>query len=96
MNVKKFGYFVVLGLALTSCAASKQVATTAAPEKTASRETLLTEDQENEFEYLFIEGIKQKKLGNVSNAISIFSRCLEIDPQSAVAMYENGYFALRQ
>jgi len=90
MNVKKFGYFVVLGLALASCATSKQVATPVAPEKTTSRETLLTEDQKNEFEYLFIEGIKQKKLGNVSNAVSIFSRCLEIDPQSAVAMYEMG------
>lgn len=72
---------------LASCGATKPVAERPV-EKPRMQQTLLTEDQQNEFEYLFIEGLKQKKLGNVSNAASIFSRCLEIDPNSAVAMYE--------
>ena len=89
MNVKKIGYFVVLGLTMAACATAKQQVVDQ-PEVKKSQETLLTEDQQNEFEYLFIEGLKQKKLGNLTSAVSIFSRCLEIDPQSAVAMYEMG------
>jgi len=89
MNVKNFGYFLLLGLTLASCATTKTV-TVSPPEEKQSQETLLSEDQKNEFEYLFIEGVKQRNLGNVSNAASIFSRCLEIDPKSAVAMYEMG------
>ncbi len=91
MDFKKIGYIAILGLAFTACASSQQVSTVQAQQETKKTpETLLTEDQRNEFEYLFIEGIKQKKLGNLSNAVSIFARCLEIDPQSAVAMYEMG------
>ncbi|WP_163715435.1 tetratricopeptide repeat protein [Mangrovibacterium lignilyticum] len=90
MNIKKFRYFALLGLFLASCATSKQQVVAQTEVQKKSQETLLSEDQQNEFEYLFIEGIKQKKLGNASNAVSIFSRCLEIDPQSAVAMYEMG------
>ncbi|PTN08912.1 tetratricopeptide repeat protein [Mangrovibacterium marinum] len=90
MNIKKLGYFALLGLTLASCATTKQQLEVAGPELTKSQETALTEDQKNEFEYLFIEGLKQKKLGNLTNAVSVFSRCLEIDPQSAVAMYEMG------
>lgn len=91
MNFKKIGYIAVLGLAISSCASTKEVAQVPQTQETPKpSETLLNEDQRNEFEFLFIEGIKQKKLGNLSNAVSIFSRCLEIDPQSAVAMYEMG------
>jgi tetratricopeptide (TPR) repeat protein len=91
MNIKQLGYFALLGLTLASCATAKQQVEVAGQEAPkTSKETVLTEDQRNEFEYLFIEGLKQKKLGNLTNAVSIFSRCLEIDPQSAVAMYEMG------
>ncbi len=89
MNIKKFGYLALTGALLASCASSKQQVASP-PVTVSSNETLLTDDQKNEFEYLFIEGIKQKKLGNLAGAVSIFSRCLEIDPQSAVAMYEMG------
>ena len=87
MNLRKTGYFLLTGFLLASCGTTKTLNERPSDE-TKRQETVLTEDQQNEFEYLFIEGLKQKKLGNLSNAVSIFSRCLEIDPNSAVAMYE--------
>ena len=94
MNFKKSGYFLLVGLLTASCAVSKKDLVKT-PEPNKIEQTLLTEDQQNEFEYLFIEGLKQKKLGNLTNAVSIFSRCLEIDPNSAVSMFEmaNIHFA---
>ena len=83
-------YVLFLGLTLASCASVKNQVSTDKVEEEVSAETVnqLSEDEQNEFEYLFIEGLKQKQLGNLSSAASIFSSCLEIDPNSAVAMYE--------
>lgn len=94
MTIKQLTYLVLLSVGLASCAASQKqlVSENKTQEKTPvvveQKETKLTEDQENELEYLFIEGLKQKMEGNAKDAVSIFSRCLEIDPNSAVAMYE--------
>ena len=46
------------------------------------------QDNRNEFQYLFVEGLKQKMLGNPQEAVKMFSGCLEIDPNSAAAMFE--------
>lgn len=51
-------------------------------------EIKLSEEARKEFEYLFIEGLKQKTLGNLDDAIKIFSRCLEIDSHSSATLYE--------
>lgn len=42
----------------------------------------------DEFEYLMLNGAKQKMLGNYEDAIAIYSKCLEMNPRSAVIMYE--------
>lgn len=47
-----------------------------------------SEDKKIEFEYLFIEGLKQKMAGNFDSAIQYFNSCLEIDPNSAATLYE--------
>ena len=92
MTFNRLIYLVMLATLLASCAATqKQPVTASKPavvDVKEDDETALSEEDQNEFEYLFIEGLKQKKLGNVQNAVSIFSRCLEIDPNSAVAMFE--------
>tara|TARA_R110002050_G_scaffold79631_5_gene170195 strand:+ start:9466 stop:11226 length:1761 start_codon:yes stop_codon:yes gene_type:complete len=87
MTLKKLTYFLFAAIFLTSCSATQQQLV-AEPARNAPVETELSQDQQNEFEYLFIEGLKQKKLGDIQKAVSIFSRCLEIDPNSSVAMYE--------
>ena len=94
MTIKRLTYLLLSTLLLASCSTSqKQLVSIDKKQEveaksTETKETELTEDQENEFEYLFIEGLKQKQLGNVQDAVSIFSRCLEIDPNSSVAMFE--------
>jgi tetratricopeptide (TPR) repeat protein len=65
--------------------------------KTASKsdvvEVVTEEDQidgqkQKEFEFLFVEAIKEKVLGNPQRAIQHLSGCLEINPSSSAAMYE--------
>ena len=81
--------FVISLTAVFSCKVSK----TAIPMKIAniSTDTIenqISEEALKEFEYLYIEGIKQKTLGNFDDAIKLFSRCLEIDIHSSATLYE--------
>lgn len=48
----------------------------------------LAEQKQKEFEYLFVEALKQKMFGNPQKAIQLLSSCLEIDPNSSAAMFE--------
>jgi tetratricopeptide (TPR) repeat protein len=55
---------------------------------TTQKEGELTEQQKIEFEYYFIEGLKQKMMGNPDIAIQQFNRCYSIDSKSAAVLYE--------
>ena len=88
MNKKNLAYFVVVLMLATSCGTAKKQVNTAIPPKTEVAENEISEDEKNEFEYTFIEGLKQKMIGNQQNAIAFFSKCLQIDPNSAAAMFE--------
>jgi len=72
-------------LCLPSCNASKKVTTVSENSETATR---LSPDKQQEFDYLFIEGIKQKLLGKPNTAVQLFSSCLQIDQNSAATMFE--------
>ncbi len=48
----------------------------------------LEEKRAMEFEYLFLEALKEKALGNPQRAVQLLSGCLEIDPGSSAAMFE--------
>lgn len=52
------------------------------------KELPLEEQKQMEFDYLFVEAIKEKSLGNPQKAIQLLSGCLEINPNSSAAMYE--------
>ena len=58
--------------------------------RTDNREfaTELVDQKQMEFEYLFVEALKQKMFGNEQKAIQLLSSCLEMDPNSSSAMYE--------
>ncbi|MCK9412822.1 MAG: tetratricopeptide repeat protein [Prolixibacteraceae bacterium] len=58
------------------------------PEEESKSLSLLTDDQKQQFQYLFVEGIKQRTIGNPDEAIKIFSHCLEMDPSSSSSLYE--------
>jgi len=71
----------------SACATTKKQLVSV-PVKEKKQETVLPEEKKTEFEYLFIEGLKQKKLGSPQNAVTYFSKCLEIDPNSSATMFE--------
>jgi len=48
----------------------------------------LSDEDENKLEYLFLEGVRQKKLGDVKKATNNFLECLKIDSTSAASMFE--------
>ena len=79
---------VISSGAVSSCKVAKTVSASAVTVSTDTTEIKLSEDARKEFEYLFIEGLKQRTLENLDDAIKIFSRCLEIDPRSSATLYE--------
>jgi len=74
--------------AVFSCKVAKTVPASTVTVSKDTLETKLSDDATKEFEYLYIEGLKQKTLNNFDDAIKIFSRCLEIDPRSSATLYE--------
>jgi len=91
MNNKYLAYIAVASLLAFSCKAiQKEVKTTSVAEKkeAAVDENTLSDNDKIEFEAAFIEGLKQKMIGNQQAAISLFSKCLQINPNAASAMFE--------
>lgn len=90
MNKKVYIFWVVLSLffLLFACKGPQQSPKGVVPVSASTKLSNITEDQFQQFQYLFIEGIKQRTIGNVDEAIKIFSKCLEIDQNSSTAMYE--------
>ncbi len=82
------GAILPLFLLFASCKTVQPLVVKVDPEAESKSLSLLTEDQRQQFQYLFIEGIKQRTIGNIDEAIKIFSRCLEMDPLSSTSLYE--------
>ena len=80
---------VAIPFLFASCGTSK-VATKKTEKASANTEKAvdLPEDKRIEFEFLYIEGLKHKMLGNLDNAIQYFNNCLEVNPKSAAVLYE--------
>lgn len=80
---------LVLLISIVSCSGTKKITeqevAVAAIEKPAEE---LAEQKQKEFEFLFVEALKQKMFSNPQKAIQLLSSCLEIDPNSSAAMYE--------
>lgn len=79
----------ILFITVISCSGTKNITeqevVNAAVEKPVEE---LAEQKQKEFEYLFVEALKQKMFGNAQKATHLLSNCLEIDPNSSAAMYE--------
>ncbi len=93
MKNRKFkrGVLVVLLGFFVACSGVKETAKqeTKAPEGAdAAQEAQIKEQNQKKFEYLFVEALKEKALGNTQKAIQLLSGCLEIDSESSAAMYE--------
>ncbi len=80
---------VAILIAAVSCSGTKSITqqevANAAVDQPADE---LSEQNQKEFEYLFVEALKQKMFGNAQKTIQLLSSCLEIDPNSSAAMFE--------
>lgn len=88
MKNRYLAYIAVVSILASSCGTTKKQVTSAVQAKPEVEELSISEDDKNEFEYTFIEGLKQKMIGNQQAAITLFSKCLEINPNSSSAMFE--------
>jgi len=85
--------FLIPGFIL-ACSGTKSVVNTSEPDvedpkvELDNQKLSLEEQKQMEFDYLFVEAIKEKSLGNPQRAIQLLSGCLEINPNSSAAMYE--------
>jgi len=88
MRNRYLAYFAVVSVLLSSCGTAQKQVKSTVQEKPVVEEKSISDDDKNEFEYTFIEGLKQKMIGNQQAAISLFSKCLTINPNSSSAMFE--------
>lgn len=77
---------------LLSCGMVKK-SVVALPERTSLlKQNPLTPEQRQRFDYFFLEAIRLKEKGELDAAFEMYSHCLAIYPQSAVALYELSKF----
>ncbi len=80
---------VAILIAVVSCSGTKKITEQEIVNAAVVKvEDELGEQKQKEFEYLFVEALKQKMFGNGQKAIQLLSNCLQIDPNSSAAMYE--------
>jgi tetratricopeptide (TPR) repeat protein len=89
MKNRYLASIAIVSLLAFSCKTThEQVKATAVQGKPIVEENTISDDNKIEFEASFIEGLKQKMIGNQQAAISLFSKCLQINPNSSSAMFE--------
>lgn len=54
----------------------------------SEKELPIDEQKQMQFDYMFVEALKEKSMGNPQQAIQLLSGCLEINPNSSAAMYQ--------
>lgn len=77
--------FLLSAILVSSCGGTKQIAS---KENASVSKDSISSEKQKEFEFLFVEALKQKVVGNQQRAVSLLSSCLEIDPNSSAAMFE--------
>ncbi len=90
--MRQIKYYFILFLVVSAYACGTQKKAVGEGQQTKQvqepEEVVLSEDKKIEFEYLFIEGLKQKMLGNNDAAVQYFNGCLDINPKSAASLHE--------
>jgi len=89
MKVFQFFYVLGVGVLFLACSSQKKWTESTTAQKVIQEEKAYeSEEKKIEFEFLFIEGLKQKMIGSPDNAIQYFNGCLDINPNSAAVLYE--------
>lgn len=76
---------------LFGCKGSKQSASTT---KLGEHETKLFTKHDIDVNHYFVSANKEKLLGNTEDAIRLFKKCLQIDPNNAASAYELSIIAI--
>jgi tetratricopeptide (TPR) repeat protein len=82
----------VLSVALFGCKGAKHASN--AGSKSNELETKLFTKHDIDVNHYFVSANKEKLLGNTEDAIRLFKKCLQIDPNNAAAAYELCIIAL--
>ena len=89
MNKYYLIVFILSSFILFSCGTNKMVGSSKEKRIAKSeKKDSISEEKRIEFEFMYIEGLKQKMIGNADNAVQYFNSCLDIDPNSAAVLYE--------
>jgi len=88
MKNRFIAYIAVVSMLISACGTAKKEVKSSVQNKTEVQESAISDEDKNEFEYTFIEGLKQKMIGNQQAAVTLFSKCLQINPNSSSAMFE--------
>ena len=86
-TVRIIAVIFLIGL-ITSCSSSEKTASNKQRQIKTPPAKELTEEQQINLRYLYVEGLKEKYLENYQRAIELFSQCIRIDGRNHAAMYE--------
>lgn len=97
MSLTKIFFILLIPFILVSCNSSKEVVTTPAANKgTQKGKTKLSEEEEINLKFLFVNANKEKMLGNTAKAAELFAQCIRIDGANDASMFELAKIYLEQ
>lgn len=89
MPLLKYSYFLIFIMLFTACGPSAKTTVKAPAESKSSKgKRVLTEEEQINLRFLFVNANKEKILGNKDKAAELFAQCIRIDGTNHAAMYE--------
>ncbi len=91
--IKNIG-FVLLALNIVGgCKTAKNTASEGGDKKKPGEEKVFTK-HDIDVNYYFLNASKEKLLGNFDEAVKLYRKCLQLDPENAASAYEIGILAM--
>ena len=91
MHMKKI--YIIIGIitwiTLVAGCTKKSAPATSLPKSIKSTDTVA-------YDYVYIEAIKQKLLGNMGDALTYLEQCIEMDPQNDAAYYQMAQISMQR
>jgi tetratricopeptide (TPR) repeat protein len=91
MHMKKI--YIIIGIitwiTLVAGCTKKSAPATSLPKSIKSTDTVA-------YDYVYIEAIKQKLLGNIGDALTYLEQCIEMDPQNDAAYYQMAQISMQR
>lgn len=94
--IKPIKGIIVIGLAIcvfAACKSSKKIASST-KENEQVEETKQFTKADLEINHYFLNATREKLLGNFDEAIKLYRKCLQLDPNNAASAYEIGILAM--